>query len=325
MVRRAAALLRKDAAAFVCVCLEREGVPQVLSIGTRNVFALNNLGRIWEVNGRWIPSRHPCVTSEHRNPSIFNTLISVCVVRNLRYRFAQAFPGLASIRKETRMKVARLLGFLLAALILIPMAHADGNPVTMVFQDVNGANDGQYYVSPYTGTMGPQTVTLFCDDVLNEVNFGQTWQANVTNLGSAIQNHDFSQTRYGGVTSSLVYNNAAQTYQEAAWLTTQFGSNTSNYKDLQYALWFLMNPNLTKYDTAAAQSWLDMAGADYTSIDPNNFLIITNTSSANNPLALTGQVQEFLVVTPEPGTFAMVACAMLALVITLFRRGLLSA
>lgn len=222
------------------------------------------------------------------------------------------------------MKVARLLGFLVAALILIPMAHA-GGPVTMVFQNVNGANDGQYYVSPYTGTMNGQTVTLFCDDVLNDVNFGQTWQANVTNLGTAIQSNDFSQTRYGGVPSSLVYGNAAQSYQEAAWLTTQFGSNSSNYQDLQYALWFLMNPNPTKYHTAGAQAWLDMAGSDYTSIDPKDFLIITNTSSPDNPLALTGQVQEFLVVTPEPGTFAMVACAMLALVITLFRRGLLSA
>jgi hypothetical protein len=220
------------------------------------------------------------------------------------------------------MKVARLLGVLLAALILIPMAHADG-PVTMVFQNVNGANDGQYYVSPYTGTMDGQTVTLFCDDVLNGVNFGQTWRANVTNLGTAIQSKDFSQTRYGGVPSSLVYGNAAQTYQEAAWLTTQFGSNSSNYQDLQYALWFLMNPNLTKYD--GAQAWLDMAGTDYTAIDQKDFLIITNTSSPDNPLALTGQVQEFLVVTPEPGTFAMVACAMIALVITLFRRGLLGA
>jgi hypothetical protein len=223
------------------------------------------------------------------------------------------------------MKVARLLGFLLATLILIPMAHADG-PVTMVFQNVNGANDGQYYVSPYAGIMNGQTVTLFCDDVLNDVNFGQTWRANVTNLGTAIQNNDFSQTRYGGVPASLVYGSAAQTYyQEGGWLTTQFGSNSSNYQDLQYALWFLMNPNLTKYDTAGAQAWLDMAGTGYTSIDPKDFLIITNTSSPDNPLALTGQVQEFLVVTPEPGTFAMVACAMLALVITLFRRGLLSA
>jgi hypothetical protein len=92
------------------------------------------------------------------------------------------------------MKVARLLGFLLAALILIAMAHADGGPVTMVFRSVNGVNDGQYYVSPYSGTMQGQTVTLFCDDVLNDVNFGQTWQANVTNLDTAIQNNNFSQT-----------------------------------------------------------------------------------------------------------------------------------
>jgi hypothetical protein len=52
----------------------------------------------------------------------------------------------------------------------------------MVFESVNGVSDGQYYVSPYSGT---------------------------------------------------------------------------NDKDLQYALWFLMNPNLTKYDTAGAQVWLD--------------------------------------------------------------------
>jgi hypothetical protein len=136
--------------------------------------------------------------------------------------------------------------------------------------------------------MNGQTVTLFCDDVLNDVNFDQTWQANATNLGAAIQNINFSQTRYGGVPSSLVYGNAAHAYQEAAWLTTQFGSNSSNYTDLQYTLSFLMNPNLTKYDTAGAQVWLGMAGKDYRSIDPNDFLIVTNTSSANNPLALTG-------------------------------------
>ena len=93
----------------------------------------------------------------------------------------------------------------------------------------------------------------------------------------------------------MVFGNAAQTYLEAAWLTTQFGSNSSHYLDLQYALWFLMNPNLTKYDTAGAQVWLNLAAQDYSSIDPDNFSIITNTSSANNPLALTGQVQEFIV------------------------------
>jgi hypothetical protein len=64
---------------------------------------------------------------------------------------------------------------------------------------------------------------------------------------------------------------AAQSYQEAAWLTTQFGSNSSNDKDLQFAPWFLMNPNLTKYDAIGAQVWLDMAGKNYTSNRPERF------------------------------------------------------
>ncbi len=223
------------------------------------------------------------------------------------------------------MRVVKVLGFLAAALFLIPMAHADGTQVSMVFSGVNGANDGQYYVSPYAGMMNGQTVTLFCDDVLNEVTFNQTWQANVTNLATATLNSDFSQTRYGGVPSSLVSGNAAQTYQEAAWLTTQFGSDTSSYVDLQYALWFLMNPNLTKYDTAGAQGWLDMAAQDYGSIDTSNFSIITNTSTANNPLALTGQVQEFIVQTPEPGTLALLIGGMFVLALTLLRQNALNA
>ena len=107
---------------------------------------------------------------------------------------------------ETRMKFARLLGLLVFAMILVPFAYADG-PVTMVFQGVNGANDGQYYVSPYYGTLtdqtGTHTVTLFCDDILNEVNFGQTWQANVTNLATAVNTNNFSQTRYGSVLGRL--------------------------------------------------------------------------------------------------------------------------
>jgi hypothetical protein len=42
------------------------------------------------------------------------------------------------------------------------------------------------------------------------------------------------------------------------------------------------------------------------------------------PLALTGQVQEFLVQTPEPGTLALLLCAMLVLAARLFNRRLLT-
>ena len=50
---------------------------------------------------------------------------------------------------------------------------------------------------------------LFCDDILNEVTFGQKWLANVTNLGTAVNTNNFSQTRYGSVPGSAVLGNPA--------------------------------------------------------------------------------------------------------------------
>ena len=217
------------------------------------------------------------------------------------------------------MKFARLLGPLVVGMILVPFAYADG-PVTMVFQGVNGANDGQYYVSPYYGTLNGQTVTLFCDDILNEVNFGQTWQANVTNLATAVNTNNFSQTRYGSVVGSAVLGNPAMAYEEAAWLTTQFASNPGDLVNLQYALWDIMNPGVRGSGNSDVQNWLLLASQNYGLINLNNFEIVTNVG----PLTLTGQVQEFIVPTPEPGTLALLVCGMLALCVSLMRRGQLT-
>jgi hypothetical protein len=221
------------------------------------------------------------------------------------------------------MKFARLLGLFVVGMVLVPYAYADG-PVTMVFQGVNGANDGQYYVSPYYGTMtsptGTQTVTLFCDDILNEVNFGQTWQANVTNLATAVNTNNFSQTRYGSVLRSAVLGNPAMAYEEAAWLTTQFASNPGDLVNLQYALWDIMNPGLRGTGNADVQNWLFLASQNYGAINLSNFEIVTNVG----PLTLTDQVQEFIVPTPEPGTLALLICGMLALCVRLMRRGQLT-
>ena len=207
--------------------------------------------------------------------------------------------------------------------MLVPFAYADG-PVTMTFQGVNGANDGQYYVSPYYGTLNngtvTQTVTLFCDDILNEVNFGQTWQANVTNLATAVNTNNFSQTRYGSVVGSAVLGNPAVAYEEAAWLTTQFSSNPGDLVNLQYALWDIMNPGVRGNGNADVQNWLLLASQNYGSINLSDFEIITNVG----PLTLTGQVQEFIVQSPEPGTLALLVCGMLALCLRLLRRGQLT-
>ncbi len=211
-----------------------------------------------------------------------------------------------------RMKTTKILLLLAVMFMLTPMAHADSTPVTMVFTGVNGANDGHYYVSPYTGTMNGQTVTLFCVDIINEVNFGQTWQANMTNLASG----NLSNTRYGDSAISPVAASAGILYAEAAWLTTQFASNSSDYVSLQYALWDLMNPGSEPTSYGNVQHWLDLAAANYGSIDPSQFAIITNVG----PVTLTGQVQEFIIRTPEPGTLALLLCGLLALTVLVSRR-----
>ena len=217
------------------------------------------------------------------------------------------------------MKFGKLLGLLLVGMTLVPFAYADG-PVQMVFVGVNGVHDSQYYVSPYFGTMNGQSVVLFCDDILNDVTFGQKWLANVTNLGAAVNTSNFSQTRFGSVTGSAVLGNPTLAYEEAAWLTTQFASNPTDLVNLQYALWDIMNPGVRGSGNAAVQNWLLLASQNYGTINLSDFSIVTNTG----PLTLTGQMQEFIVRTPEPGTLALLICGLLALCVRLMRRGQLT-
>ena len=206
------------------------------------------------------------------------------------------------------MRIATLVLVFAAATFVAPLAHADGT-VNMAFVGVNGVNDGHYYVSPYNGTMNGQSVTLFCDDVINEVTFGQTWTANVTNLASG----DLSNTRYGTFVPTGV-SDVHVLYEEAAWLTTQFASHPSDYVNLQYALWDLMNPGT--YGGTGVQLWLDRAATNYGTIDPSNFNVVTNVG----PLALRGQVQEFVVQTPEPGTLSLLLCGLGTMTLLLTRR-----
>lgn len=211
------------------------------------------------------------------------------------------------------MKLARLLAL---AILFAPFAHADGGPVNMVFTGVNagGVNDGTYYVSPYYGTLNGQTVVLFCDDVLHEVNFNQSWTANVTNLNTAITNTDFSNTRFGNGISSA---NATILYEEVAWLVSNFNSgNQDQWVSLQHAIWDLTDPAAGYTDTGTWLTSAEMA-SNYGAVNASGFEIITNTG-LNDPGQT--QVQEFIVQTPEPGTLALLACGVLALAALTFMR-----
>jgi hypothetical protein len=220
----------------------------------------------------------------------------------------------------------RNLSILLAAIIMIsPLAHADGgNPVTAVFQGVNGANDGSYYVSPYYGTINGQSATFYCVDFNNEVNFNQTWSANLTPMSG-----NLGDTRYGNPTNVATLSltdpyysefTPEQLYEQAAWLTTQMGqfmgpnylsnpTDVNNLIAIQYAIWDLFDPNAPS--NSAAQGWILLAQENFGSINPNNFEILTNLP----PVELTGQVQEFIVTSPEPGVVLLLGLGLAALLL----------
>jgi hypothetical protein len=190
------------------------------------------------------------------------------------------------------LKNLKLCWLLLAVLVLfVPLLRAD--TVTVQLTGVNGVNDGHYYVSPYFGTINGQPVVLFCNDVLNSVSIGQSWQANLSTITAE---SNLSLTRYGNLPSALMV------YQEAAWLTTQFQSHPSEYVNLQHAIWYLFTSNLAFF-TEGSGSWVALAQQNYTNISYDNFRVVTNAPPP--PVQLTGQIQEYITTVPEPATLTM--------------------
>ncbi len=146
----------------------------------------------------------------------------------------------------------KVLGLVGLALFLACAAHADGTPVNMVFTGVNGAQDGQYYVSPYIGTMNGQTVTLFCDDMLHEVTFGQTWSANVTNLGFG---HLYKQTLTAWFWQRDLGRNDRSSIRRGGLARDPVRPRRrSQWVSIQHALWDLTDPGAGYTDVGTGLS-----------------------------------------------------------------------
>jgi hypothetical protein len=73
--------------------------------------------------------------------------------------------------------------------------------------------------------------------------------------------------------------------------------------------------NYANADGIAVSQWLSWAAAGYGQINPADFSIVTNVG----PLAYQGQVQEFIVQTPEPAA-AVLMLAGMGFMFILFRR-----
>jgi len=199
------------------------------------------------------------------------------------------------------------LGFIglaaVAALALMaPSALADGTEVTMTLTGVSGGEQGGVYTSPYFATIGSTTnVGIVCDDYNHEVYMGETWTAyeyNFSDLGSA---------RFQGANSGATQ----QMYDEAAWLITQLAANPSDSGDISFAIWAIFSPNVLTtpgYTDGNAAWWLNQAqNQKFYANEFSSFLIFTPTNSGAD------SAQEYLVMTPEPGSVLLFCSGILAL------------
>jgi hypothetical protein len=210
------------------------------------------------------------------------------------------------------MKTSIQFAFIVAATAV----RLSAGSVNVDFTGVGWATDSSgNLIAPYYATVNGVAETVYCDDYANDVYIGQQYTANVTNMGSG----NLSLTRYGGLglsytlqtaTGSSTYT-ALQVYEMVAFLTTQFGSDTTTNGLVQDTIWNLFNPSSGNPGVTppklSSNYWLYLAESDYTMINPNNFNIITNTGS----LALTGQIQE-LIFAPEPASMLLIGFGLIA-------------
>jgi len=175
------------------------------------------------------------------------------------------------------IKRATLSMFILAAI-------AVASPITLTLNSANGQQVGGDYVSPYSATIEPANLTfpVFCDDFVDQVNLGETWDVTI---------------EQGTNTTGAKF--AAADYPVLFWLAEQDTSAT--YITTQLSMWTETDPGFTGA-TTASNALLTTARADQSSVDLAEWQVYTP----------TGYGQEQIADSPEPSTIVLIGLGLVA-------------
>jgi hypothetical protein len=194
-----------------------------------------------------------------------------------------------------------------------------GDTANVTFNNVSGASLGGVYTDPYSGTIsGLGNVSMVCDDYIDHITFGESWQANALSFANI-----------AGSSQPLFIGNAnkADGYAAVGYLAEQIFSNpTAAQNDyISWAIWDIMNPGvLNNLNGNTDPNW----AADIATVRNLELTALANAGSLSNYSDLTlytpdasnhagwtdDRPQEMIVKTPEAPGFALLGLDMAGLI-----------
>lgn len=216
------------------------------------------------------------------------------------------------LKKLTRVAVA------MAVVTAMALPAAAQNPTTLTLKDYGSNAFGGYLLSPYKGYLGNTNpgssgwLDFFCVDFNN---YAPNLGATTTYYTSALTGGDLSTTRY----------NDATYYKKVGWLVQKYFTNSANWSGIQTAIWALSKQkgygtySGVPWDNSSMGTnyWINQANANYASGSYDNLVILSSAGSAG---VAYGGKQEYMMVTPEPETYALLAGGLLLLFVAYRRR-----